>query len=170
MFELHKGWVAPGVVWPIDSTHQRWAEASIKSTGASLLWWWGVVWAIFPLHYVCVSVWMCWSVMSYWATVLLYTPLWETVCESNSELLFSTKNTHTRINVENGYDSARKRMNPTRASRRLSMTCNTSNEFTPATAWQTHHMSDFLSDLEMAAVIVRNGEYRDGNLCFFFLS
>lgn len=44
------GW-APGVVWPIDSSHQRWTEASIKKHGASLLW--GVVWAIFPLHYVC---------------------------------------------------------------------------------------------------------------------
>lgn len=166
MFELHKGWVAPGVVWPIDSTHQRWAEASIKSTGASLLWrGGGDSLSNFPTALcVCVSVWMCWSVMSYWATVLLYTLLWETVCESNSELLFSTKRKHTRINVENGYDSARERMNPTRASRRLSMTCNTSNEFTPATAWQTHHMSDFLSDLGMAAVMVRNGEYRDGNL------
>lgn len=43
----------------------------------------------------------------------------------------------------NGYNSVHKDES-TRASRKLSMTCNTSNEFTPATVGKSHCINDFL--------------------------
>lgn len=58
---------APGVVWPIDSSHQRWTEASIKKHGGLALV--GGSLSNFP---TALCVWrvyesesVCWSVMSY---------------------------------------------------------------------------------------------------------
>lgn len=114
---------APGVVWPINSSHQRWTEASIKKHRASLLW--GVVWAIFPLHYMCGEcVWVC--ACLWW---VIEPRFFFTLCRRQA--LTVTLNycfPNTRESMWNGFKSVHKD-----ESSRLCMTSNISNEFTLVT-------------------------------------
>lgn len=109
-------WTPRGLCWVAEllglcgqsiSPHQRWTEASIKKHRASLLRGGrGLAGAIFPLHYmfgekvcvcVCASVWLCWSVMTYWATALLYT--------RSVRVTLNYCFPNTRQSMRNGYDS-----------------------------------------------------------------
>lgn len=76
----------------------------LKSTGPHLRGGRGLAGAIFPLHYmfgesvcVCASVWLCWSVMTYWATALLYT--------RSVRVTLNYCFPNTRQSMSNGYDS-----------------------------------------------------------------
>lgn len=125
---------APGVVWQIDSAHQRYTEASIKKRGPSLLCG-GRGWELeqFSHRIKCVNA--RWSVMSYRATVLNST-LWGTDGVSVDEFL-----PNAWQSMWNGDSSAHKDKS-TGAPGKLKMTCDVSNELTAARSHRTKDLVD----------------------------